>query len=244
MKRKLNQVIALEKGTKQRTNDTITALHKISQQPTLFNGFSKTYRPKDEDGLVQPPQGQKVAYRAEEILDTVSKTLIGLLDVSATKDWGNQQASADIVVDGQVIVDKVPATYLLFLEKQLVTLRTFIEKMVELDDTLDWSVDPSSGLYRTDPVENTSSTKLQEPIVLYPATDKHPAQTQLITKDVVVGFWTMTKFSGALPSTRKKVLLDRVQKLLDATKVALEEANTLSIEEKRVGAAVMGYIFA
>lgn len=244
MSRKLNQVLAVEKGVKQRTYATTTELHKVGQQPALFNGFSKSYRPLEDGGIAQPPQSQKVAFNADDIFGTVQKGLAELFDVTATKDWGNQSAKADIVVDGQTILTGVPATYLLFLDKQLSDLRDLIGKMAELDPAVDWSRDPSSGLYRSAEVKSHTTAKVQKPIVLYDATDKHPAQTQLITQDVIVGEWTTVKQSGALPATRKKLLLERVQKLLDAVKVSLEEANMTKVEDQKTGNAVLGYIFA
>jgi hypothetical protein len=200
MNRKLNQVLAVEKGIKQRTYAQITELDKIGMQPALFNGFGKTYEPKNDSDTRQPPQSQKVAYRSEDVLDTIRKNLVELFDITATKDWGNQSAKADVVVDGQKILEAVPATYLLFLDKQLTDLRTAVGRMTELDATVDWILDTTSGLYKTEPTKTHTTAKVQKAIVLYDATDKHPAQTQLITQDVIVGEWTTVKYSGAVPA--------------------------------------------
>lgn len=45
--------------------------------------------------------------------------------------------------------------------------------------------------------------KTQRPIVLYDATDNHPAQAQLITEDVLAGLQEKVDISGAIPSTEK-----------------------------------------
>lgn len=243
MNRKLNQVLAIEKGIKQRVYATITELDKIGTQSNLFNGFSKTYEPKNDQGTQQPPQSQKVAYRAEDVLDNIRKSLVELFDVTATKDWGNQSARANVEVDGELILASVPATYLLFLDKQLTDMRTAIGRMTELDATTDWKVDETLGLFKTEPSKTHTTAKVQEPLVLYPATDKHPAQTQVITKDVIVGEWTTTKYSGAIPAPKKKALLDRIQKLIDAVKTALEEANMTRVDDVKTGNAVLSYIF-
>ena len=243
MSRKLNQVLAVEKGVKQRTYATMTELHKVGQQPTLFNGFTKAYHALSDDAPTQPPQNQKVAYNVDDIFATVQKSLTELFDVTATKDWGNKSAKANLEVDGVTILPDVPATYLLFLDKQLSDVRDLIGKMSELDPATDWAKDAASGLNRSGEVKTNTTTKVQKAIVLYDATDKHPAQTQLITQDVVVGEWTTVKQSGALAPTRKKLLLERVQKLLDAVKVALEEANMTKVEDQKAGAAVLSFIF-
>jgi len=85
---------------------------------------------------------------------------------------------------------------------------------------------------------------MQKGIVLYDATEHHPAQTQLITEDVVVGHWTTTKFSGAIPRPRKKVLLERIRQLADAVKFAREQANSIEADDQKVGRKVLDFIFA
>lgn len=242
-KRKLNQVLAIEKGVKKRTYDATTEMHKAGQVAALFQGHSKTYEPVAEDGVKQAPQSQKVQKNAEEMFVEAKRSLSELFDVTATKDWGNQKASANLVVDGKSILENVPATYLLFLDKQLSDIRDLVGKMTELDGAVAWTKDQNTGLFNSPTIQTQTTAKVQKPIVLYGATDKHPAQTQLITEDQVIGHWYTVKHSGALPAPRKKALLERIQKLLDAVKHALEEANMTQVEEKQTGEAVLGYIF-
>jgi hypothetical protein len=243
MSRQLNKILAVEKGVKVRTYSALTEMHKAAQVAALFQGFTKTYEPVAENGLPQAPQAQKVQKNAEEMFAEAQKALVDLFDVTATKDWGNQLAKADLVVDGTVILKDVPATYLLFLDKQLSDLRTLIGSTTELDGSVDWSKDPSTGLFKSPAIQTQTTTKVQEALVKYPATDKHPAQTEMITIDRVVGHWFNVKQSGALPTPRKKELLGRVQKLLDSVKTALEDANMTRVEDQKTGNAVLGYIF-
>jgi hypothetical protein len=178
------------------------------------------------------------------VFEQLVKGMTELFDVTATKDWANCSAKADIVVDGRVLVEGAPAPFLLFLEKQLADLSTFVGKMVELDPASDWNVDPTSGLFKTEPSATQRTKKVQRPIVLYDATEHHPAQTQLITEDVVVGQWVTVKFSGALPAPRKKALLARIEKLAHAVKFAREQANASDVVERKVGNTVLDYLFA
>src|SRR5215472_14591635 len=123
---KLNQIIAIEKGVKTGAFQTLTEAHHQVQKTTLLGGISRTYRPRDEEGEQLPPESTRVQVRAEDIIRTVTASLTELFDTTATKDWANTHAKADVVVDGQTIVTGVPATYLLVLEKQLVDLHTFV----------------------------------------------------------------------------------------------------------------------
>lgn len=240
---KLNQILAIEKGVKTRVYSEFTDLHKATQKPALMNGFHKTYRPKDEDGETYPPESQKVQHNHTDVIKRVGQLLTELFDITATKDWANCSAKADIVVDGKPLLKDVPATYLLFLEKQLGDLQTFFAKMTELNQAEDWAEDPSSGLYKTEPTQTQRTKKVQRPIVLYDATEHHPAQTQLITEDVVAGHWNTVKFSGAIPTPKKKLVLERIEKLASAVKFAREEANSLETEKKTAGKEVFDYLF-
>ena len=79
--------------------------------------------------------------------------------------------------------------------------------------------------------------------MLSEATEKHPAQVQVYHEDIVVGTWTTVRFSGALPATEIRAMLERVTKLREAVKMAREEANGLEVTDRRVGDAVFGYLF-
>jgi hypothetical protein len=240
---KLNQILAIEKGIKTRVYGEFTDLHQATQKPALMNGFHKSYQPRDEEGETYPAESQKVQHNASEVLDRVAKGLAELFDITATKDWANCTARADVVLDGKKLLEGVPATYLLFLEKQLSDLHTFITKMSELDAGSDWNVDPGTGLYKTEPSLTQRTKKVQRPITLYEATKEHPAQTQLITEDVVAGTWVTVKFSGAMPAPRKKQLLTRIEKLSNAVKFAREQANASEAPDKKLGKEVFDFLF-
>ena len=133
--------------------------------------------------------------------------------------------------------------YLLFLEKQPGDLHTFITKMTELDPGSDWAVDPGTGMDKTEPTVTQRTRKVQRPITLYEATKEHPAQTQLITEEVVAGQWITVKVSGAIAAPRKKQLLARIEKLTNAVKFAREQANAIEAPDQKVGKEVLAYLF-
>lgn len=241
---KLNQIIAIEKGVKSRVYGEITEMHKSSQKPELFNGFVKIYRKKDEDGEDYPPERKKVQLDAENMLAQVSVLLAELFDVTATKDWGNCHAFADVEVDGQVLVQNAPVPYLLFLEKQINDIHAFVDKLPVLDEADDWTRDENTGLFKTAPIPTHRTRKVQKPIVLYEATKEHPAQTQIISEDIVVGYWDTVKHSGALRSPRKQQLLERVEKLSKAVKFAREKANAEEAENQKIGKTIFDYLLS
>jgi hypothetical protein len=152
-------------------------------------------------------------------------------------------AKADVVVDGQPLLRQVPATYLLFLEKQLVDLHTFVKKLPVLDASEAWNYDASADSWATEPVQTLRTKKTPRNHVKAEATDKHPAQVEVYYEDVTVGYWRTVKFSGALPAQRVNELLARVEKLQEAVKFAREEANSIEVEEQKVGGVFLDYLF-
>ncbi|ALC20858.1 hypothetical protein ACH46N_18835 [Streptomyces pristinaespiralis] len=240
---KLNQIIAVEKGVKSKSFQDITTAHQRVQKVALLAGISRTYQPKDEEGEQLPPESTRVQVKAEDVLREMSASLTRLFDVTATKDRANCSARADVVVDGRTIVPDAPVSYLLFLEKQLVDLHTFVKKLPVLDAAESWSLDPSTDWWKTDPVRTIRTKKVPRNHVKAEATDKHPAQVEVYYEDVPIGYWTTVKFSGALPARRVNELLERVEKLQNAVKFAREEANSAEVTDQRVGDAVFGYLF-
>lgn len=240
---KLNQIIAVEKGIKSRVYSEITDLDKAAQKPELFNGFVKNYQPKDVDDEGLPSERKRVQYEVGEVLRHVERLSTEYFDITARKDWTNCEARADVLVDGKGLLLRVPVSYLLFLEKQLTDMRTFVARLPVLDDGEEWNKDVNSGLFKTEATQTHRTKKVQKPIVLYPATPEHPAQTQVITEDVIAGFWSQVKHSGAMPKPEKEVLVERVEKLLQAVKQAREEANTRDeVVAPSVGTAVFNYL--
>jgi hypothetical protein len=241
---KLNQIIAVEKGVKSKSFQDLTEAHHAVQKPTLLSGISRAYQPKDEEGEQLPPESTKVQIKTEEILRDTASTLTRLLDVTATKDWANCQAKADVTVDGQVLLRDVPVTYLLFLEKQLTDLHTFMKKLPVLDAAESWTFDESADCYRTDAVRTIRTRKVPRNHVKAEATEHHPAQVEVYYEDIPVGYWSTTKFSGALPARRVHELTARVEKLQAAVKFAREEANGVEAAAQSVGDAIFGYLLA
>jgi len=241
---RLNQIIAVEKGVKSRSFQELTEAHQVLQKPALLAGISRTYRPKDEEGEQLPPESTRVQVKAEEVLRRTAEILTRLFDVTATKDWTNCTARADVVLDGQVLLKDVPVSYLLFLEKQLVDLHTFIKKLPTLDASETWVFDQSADCWATEPVQTVKTKKIPRNHVKAEATEKHPAQVEVYYEDVTVGYWRTIKFSGALPARRVNELLSRVERLQQAVKFAREEANNAEAQEQKVGEKIFQYLFS
>jgi len=239
---RLSQVVGTEANTKKTSNEEITAVYHLIQKPALLGGLSRTYTPKDEEGDRFPPESTLVQAKVPDLLTRAADVLVKLFDVTATRDWGNCVAKADVTVDGKTIVKEVPTTYLLFLEKQLTEIHTLVSKLPTLDPSEVWRFDENLGVYVAEAADTFKTKKVLRNHVKAEATEKHPAQVETYTEDVVIGTWRTIKFSGAIPETQKRKLLERVEKLQKAVKFAREEANALHVDEVEVGRAVADYL--
>lgn len=241
---KLNQINALVSARKGEAEKTVTELYKLVQKEPLFAGRERTYRPLDEvNGQKIPPESQRVQQRADDLLKQVRDKWAEVWNLVCTQDHGNQKASADLVVDGRTLLAGVPVTFLLYLDKQVNDLETFVSKLPTPDPAEEWTHDPNTGLLRSRAVESVRTSKEPTVIVKYEATEKHPAQTELFTKDVPVGTWTQIQYSGCIPADKKNQILARVRKLQDAIKLAKEQANLLEVERQKAAEPLLGYVF-
>ncbi len=240
---RLNQIIAVQAGKKSQAKETLTQAYHLLKKPELLAGLVRTYQPRDENGEPQPEERKQVQAKVSELIAKVSADLVEMFDVVATQDWANCQARADVTVDGRKLLQAVPVTHLLFLEKQLADLKTFIEALPVLDAAEEWEYKPEVDAYVSRPTRSHRTKKVPKSHVKYEATKEHPAQVEMYMEDVWVGTWTTTKLSAAVPAATRNAMLERVRKLLDAVKAAREEANGLEVKAQKVGAAVLGYLF-
>lgn len=241
---RLNQILAVEKGTATRAERALTDAYHAVQRPNVLAGLTRTYRPLVEgDPETFPDESNPVQVRVDQLLVDVALQLAQLFDIVATKDVANTDAVADILVGEQIILPNVPVTYLLFLEKQLANLRTFFTALPKLPPTEQWTWDEGQGVWRTPPVDKIRTKKVPKNHVKAPATDKHPAQVDVYHEDVPVGRWTGVMFSGALQPTRVRELIARVDALINAVKRAREEANTRQVEPVQYSEAILDFLF-
>lgn len=245
MRLKVHQIVAVIKSVKSKSEGALTSAYHIIQKQDLFEGFVRTYRPLNEEtGEKLPPENKVVQHKVKDVVDSFSVALADLINQTVSLDRGNSLAKADIVVDGVVLVRDIPSTSLIALEKQFTNLQTFISKLPVLDQSKEWSFDGAKNLFATKTVENPRSIKKDTAITLAAASDKFAAQVQLVKEDVCVGYFSKTDLSSAMMPGVKQKLLDNVQKLVRAIKIAREQANTAEVEiENTVGQTLLSYVF-
>src|SRR5512142_2428516 len=241
---RLNQTLAIEKQTKENAYKQVTDIYQLLQKEPLFHGVSRKYRPLADEGERLPDESNAVQVRAAQLLKQVATIQNPYFDITLGRDLANTQAKASVVVDGQTILENVPATYLLWLEKQLNDLHSVIVKLPTLPITDTWKYDAASDCYTTEPTETARTKKTPKVLVKYEATKEHPAQVDVVNSDDVVGYWSTVKLSGALPRQRVQELRDRIEKLMAAVKIAREEANLVEVPKVTAGEKIFSYLLA
>lgn len=240
---KLNQIVALNSPRKSDFQKLISKYYNMVQKQEPFFGIERVYNPKDDDGEKLPPESSKVQINIDDLIDELGENWRNMFDIVFTNDCGNCQAFADIVVDDIIILSAVPISTLLFLEKQLTDWKTIIEKIPTLPISETWTIDPNTGLAISTVIQSNRTKKVPKVIVKYPATTEHPAQTELVYEDIIVGTWSTKKLSSAISGIMKERWLERISKLKEAVISAREQANSTIIEQKKGGDQIISFLF-
>lgn len=239
----LHQIIAVVAGKKTRAERLLTETHQKAWNEKTLAGITRTYAPLAEDGEKLPPQGNNVQVRVHEVLATILPEIIDYMNVIATQETGNTKARADIVVGEQTLLSDVPIGVILFLEKRLEDLTTFISNLPVLPSDKEWRFDQARNCFVTEPVQSERMQKVPQVLIKHEPTKEHPAQTEVYHVDKVVGYWTAVHFSGAITAKEKAEYLTRCRTLAEAVKKAREAANSVEVDQVEIGKPLIDFIF-
>lgn len=251
---KLYEILAVEKSTSQAASklhqDTFDKFKKYE----YFQGQNKVLRMLEDS-----PQNQSIeaaAYESRELPTTVHETLEYMLnywvkaeDIKFQKNKTNQYAQGDIYYQGNIIVADVPVDSLLGLEDRLEQLRKLMDNMPTLPASEKWdsyeniSGRPGSWVSET-PSIVTKTEKITTPVVLYAATDKHPAQVKEVSVDKVVGTFSTIKYNGSASSFQKANVIAIIDELINEVKQARMRANSVEAVNQKIGEVFMDLIMS
>lgn len=211
-----------------------------------FQGFHRKLEVFDDNDKTEYPEEHKIVdTTVQKKLDHMMKTSVRYFDALFQKEATNQIAVADLIVDGVTIAENLPATFLLGMENRLKTLKSVYEAIPTLAPGIEWVADPDQGdgIYRTAKAQEKLKTEtILEPVVLYHATDHHPAQVKEASKVKNVGKYILNQWSGMITPAEKSVLLGRIDKLARAVKKARQRANTTEIDNRKIGKNIFNFI--
>jgi hypothetical protein len=250
---KLHELLAVEKTRTAAfaalSAETAAKLAKID----FFQGHVKTLKMLEDSEANKVLEAQSSESRI--LPTTVKETLTYLMgfwaqaeDVQFQKNVTNRNAVADLMFRGEVLASEVPVDELMGLTSRLEALRNLFKTIPTLPAAIVVSnADSQTGRQGSwiGTAESTVKTeKAMVPVVLYEATEKHPAQVKEVTKDIVVGKFEMTKFYGMATSQQKADVLTILDDLIAETKMARQRANSVEASTDVIGNKIASVILA
>lgn len=235
-------------GVKARAKREETDIYQALKRPGLFNGFRKTYSPLDEEnGERFPDEGELLQHNVEDVLASLIPTMAKAIDTQTAVDATNGMTTTTLTISRSdtedVEIENIPVVTLIWLEKQLDNLKAIITAAPELNPTKEWIFNEQEGVYVTLPRTSIKTRKVPKALVMYPATDRHPAQVQAYNEDETIGHWSTVDKSGAMPASRKRELLERIATMRDQVKTAREQANAAAdVVEISYGRELLQYL--
>lgn len=242
---KLHELLAAESSVAAAYNAISEETLKVFGKPDHFLKVvaSVSHFAEDERHLDVTETKDKVTTVDERMDYQFGRAFVSYFDLLAQKDRTNQEARADIIVNGAVLLKDAPATMLLTLETKLGDLRKKFEAIPTLQPGPVWVDDPAEAMWKTDePATSFRTRKTVRPIIMAPATDKHAAQVEKVNEDVPIAKIERTTWSGMWTSKQKHDALARLDALLVAIKKARQRANRVDIVPIEVGSTIASFL--
>lgn len=246
--RQLHEILAVDSDRQHAANAAIEETFvTFTKRANHFMGQTRRVTFLDESREGENTEETKAL--DDTVMDRLAftaKRIIPSFDTLMTKEATNQTATADVVVDGQTLVENAPGTYLLAMEKRLAAMVQMYRAIPTLAPGIEWEEDASqgAGVFKSPAQPQMKTEKVLGSIVLYDATPEHPAQVKETSQDKSVARIDTTQYSGMISPARKAQILGRLEKLLAAFKQARQRANTSEIVDRKAGKAIFDYLHA
>lgn len=245
---KLHEVLAVEadlEGKYKKVCEETTKTFK--DRPTHFLGSVRTQEMFKDDGISYPPEYLDMGTTVNKKLLYTWKSISPYFKALLQKEKTNQEAKADLVVNGVVLMENLPATFLLGMETRLKHVRNVYDHIPTLPIGIEWKHDPTRGkdVYITaNPDEKLKTERQFKSQILVQPTDHHPAQIEKWEEQVAIGRFVKHTWSGMLSSADKSRNLENIDILIRAFKQARQRANAQEIvkADKDIGEILFNFI--
>lgn len=240
---KLHEVLAVETDLRSTADKLLKeAQNTFKSKSGHFDASDVRFKPDSETAPEEAPEIKPMIDKVRDKIKYTTASYGKYLDAFFQKETANQTAKSDLKLEnGDALLKDVPACVLLGLESRLREVRELYEAAPTLAPGPSWEKDAQSGNWKA-VSERVRTAKIQEPLILHPATKEHPAQVQLTTSDKRTGVVKTTQQSSVLTSAEKSALIGRVDELIQATKKARMRANDTEVKHDKIGEKIFGYI--
>jgi hypothetical protein len=243
---KLHEVLAVEPDLRENANRVRgEVIQLFKEAPDRIAGFKRAYSPLNEDGEELEPEEKQVATTVQAEIEKAAEAIGKYIDATISKEMANTEAAANVILklDGEeyTFLADMPATALLNLESRLNEIRAIYTSIPTLDPTIGFEFDEGSGYFVNKRVKYRTQ---KEPFthIEYEATEEHPAQVQTFQRDVRIGNWEETFFSGAITLVDKHAKLQRIDQLIQAVKKARQRANEVEASSIDIAGKIFNFI--
>ena len=240
---KLYELLAVETDLANKARSVLASTVNLFGDITNYIGQQRSYQPLLDNGQPFPNEDKSLPRTVNEDLEVVFAAFGRWVDASIQKEVTNQGTSANVEIDGKVILEKLPATALLNLESKLAELGKVIKAIPVNDLAQGWTWDADADAFISSSRITYRTEKKIKTLVQYEATKEHPAQVHTYTEDVRVGEWKTVIHSGALQAARKRELVDRWESLMLAVRTARQRANDIDASTTKVSDVIVNFIW-
>lgn len=243
---KLHELLANLDTNKNKANNMLNEARQLfTNKNFLLEGVKKTYKPLNEDDFRNYKPDDKIVHLATTVKDKINftkKYVAKAIDEELTKNETNRSATAILKFGDKAI--ELSICTLMDLEKHVNGIRRVYETIPTLDSTIKWEVSKLEGqdIYESEVDEKFANIADYTVISLAKATKEHKEQVEKVKTMVPVGIWSTINYSGKMSSASKSQILDRIDKLLEAIRVARCKANDTEVIKAKIGEDILNYI--
>jgi hypothetical protein len=245
-KSQMHELLAVETSLEQQAVKIMEETIKgFTRDHHLYKGQCRVVMPYDENQEQFTDQLQEVTTTVDNRLNYTKDFVTRHYDAAFQKELTNQEAKADLIVNGTILAENVPVTFLLGLEKKLKRLRTVYSSIPTRAPGIAWVQDPEKedGIFKTkEPIISFQEKKIPKGIVMYEATKEHPAQVQIVNETVQTAKYEKTEWTSMISSAKKSKLLGNIDTLLKAVSKARARANKQEVIKRKIGKEIFDFI--
>lgn len=245
---KLHEILAISSSLEGQAEKVTSELRDtFTKKHHLFGCKITSFESTDENIPSMVEEQSDLQTTVTNELKWIQPFITKAIDTGHQINCANQKAQAAVILDdGSTLTPEIPATTLLELEKRLAKLQLLLTSVPTLDPAKGFTKDLSRGsdVFVARETTKTRTAKRNRVITLAPATEHHPAQTQLVAEDHPVGLIKTKEWSGMITPSQKAEMLGRVEQLLRAVKRARSRANDVEVDTdtNRIGVKLLNFI--
>lgn len=209
-----------------------------------YDGRRKQYSPdnESEDRIVDELEEIVIVDTVKSKLDYLSKFIVNSVDSIISKEETNASGTTNATITIGNHDFTLSAIGLLALEKKLVSLRDLYKKIPTLDPSKVWTYNEEERRYESKPTHRNRLKKENKAVVVVQATDKFPAQTQIIPVEKKTGVYEEIFYSSKISVRQKAEMIDRIDEILDKCAIAKAKGNKAEVKEVKIGSTLLNYI--